>query len=234
MLTLHSMVGSLAREIEQVLSSAWARLILAALLGGVIGLERQLRHRTAGLRTNMFICMGAAMFTLLSKQLAEVPADSTRIAAQIIPGIGFIGAGSILHARGSVTGLTTAATIFVVASVGMAVGGGLYVTGIFATILILIVLAVIGKLEAHFQLFTVSSIYEVTGGNVEAMLREIKRILEEEKLTMRSIQLSSLEMESHVIFAVDAVREDQANLSVRLHDSNAFNSVKLVSGVEHE
>src|SRR5712691_8269970 len=102
------------------------RLGLAAILGGAIGLEREIKHRPAGLRTNLFICLGAAMFTLLSDELAvKHMGDHTRIAAQIIPGIGFIGAGSILHNRGSVTGITTAATLFVVASIGMAVGGGL-------------------------------------------------------------------------------------------------------------
>src|SRR5215467_14750041 len=96
-----------------------ARLVLAAVLGGIIGLERELKHRPAGLRTNMFMCFGSAMFTVLSLQLGG-PNDSTRIAAQIIAGIGFIGAGSILRDKGGVTGLTTAATIFVVASIGMA------------------------------------------------------------------------------------------------------------------
>src|SRR5881392_219584 len=115
------------------------RLSVAATLGGFIGLEREAKHRPAGLRTNLFICMGAAMFTLLSDQIAGQHAgDHTRIAAQIIPGIGFIGAGSIIHARGDlVTGITSAATLFVVASIGMAVGGSLYVTAIFATGLVL-------------------------------------------------------------------------------------------------
>ena len=103
------------------------RLVLAAVLGGTIGLERELKHRPAGLRTNMFICFGAALFTVLSAELAgEFTGDHTRIAAEIIPGIGFIGAGSILHAKNGVSGLTTAATIFVVASIGMASGAGLY------------------------------------------------------------------------------------------------------------
>ena len=110
----------LLRSRSFIASTNLARLLLAAILGGRIGLERQLRHKPAGLRTNIFICLGSAMFTLLSGELAgTVGGDHTRIAAQIIPGIGFIGAGSILHSRGSVVGLTTAATIFVVASVGM-------------------------------------------------------------------------------------------------------------------
>ena len=106
-----------------VVANSLARLVVAAVLGGIIGLERELRHRPAGLRTNMFICFGAALFTILSDVLAvEHLGDHTRISAQIIPGIGFIGAGSILHTRGLTTGLTTASTLFVVASVGMATG----------------------------------------------------------------------------------------------------------------
>src|SRR5437870_140742 len=113
----------LRQEMAVVLSSTILRLIVAAILGGIIGLERELHHKPAGLRTNMFICFGAAMFTVLSDELAAgFGGDHTRIAAQIIPGIGFIGAGSILHSRGSVSGLTTAATLFVVASIGMAAG----------------------------------------------------------------------------------------------------------------
>src|SRR5215472_13561368 len=118
-------------QVPAVVSRTLMRLVLAALLGGIIGLERELKHRPAGLRTNMFMCFGSAMFTVLSLQLGG-PNDSTRIAAQIIAGIGFIGAGSILRDKGGVTGLTTAATIFVVASIGMACGGGLYMLAVFA------------------------------------------------------------------------------------------------------
>src|SRR6185437_11029449 len=141
-----------------------AKLCLAALLGGLIGLERESKHRPAGLRTNLFICLGAAMFTLLSDQLATThTGDHTRIAAQIIPGIGFIGAGSILHARGDlVTGITTAATIFVVASVGMAVGGGRYLIAVFATALILLCLFLLGKAELRYSLKINFYTYEVT------------------------------------------------------------------------
>src|SRR5947199_4643850 len=161
----------LGSHMGTVLSGTIARLVVAALLGGAIGLERQLRHKPAGLGTNMFICFGAAMFTVLSDELAgSLGGDHTRVAAQIIPGIGFIGAGSILHARGSVTGLTTAATLFVVASVGMAAGGGLYVTAIFATLVILIALALLGKLERKFGMRSMLVTYEVTGKNTDAVL----------------------------------------------------------------
>jgi putative Mg2+ transporter-C (MgtC) family protein len=142
----------LRTEMGVILTSTVERLLLAAILGGIIGLERQFRHKAAGLRTNMLICFGAAMFTILSDQLAiRFSGDHMRIAAQIIPGIGFIGAGAILRERGSVIGLTSAATIFVTASIGMAAGGGLYMTATFATLVVLCALAVLGKLEDRFE-----------------------------------------------------------------------------------
>lgn len=232
--SLHALVDLLRNEAGVVLSSTLARLTIAAILGGIIGLERQLRHKPAGLRTNMFICFGSAMFTLLSKELAGNASDSARIAAQIIPGIGFIGAGSILHARGSVTGLTTAATLFVVASVGMAVGGGLYLTAVFATVLILLALAVLGKLEGRFALRTVLQSYEVTGRNVEAMLREANRLLASEKLTMQNVHLATTDGESRLVFAVDCERDEHETFSLRLHESNVFASIKTVGSTEHE
>ncbi len=231
---LHQSAILLRSELGTVLSSTLARLIVAAILGGVIGLERQLRHKPAGLRTNLFICFGAAMFTVLSRQLAASESDFTRIAAQIIPGIGFIGAGSILHSRGSVTGLTTAATLFVVASVGMAAGGGLYLTATFATIIILLALALLGRMERTFALKTVVTTYEVAGQNVESMLREVNRILEDEKLGMQRIHLAAGEPESRMVFAVDCEREEHTNFDIRLHESNVFSSVKTIGTTEHE
>ena len=136
----------------QLLGAAAERLVLATILGGIIGLEREFRHKAAGLRTNILICFGASMFTVISAQMADkFGGDHTRIAAQIIAGIGFLGAGAIIHAQGSVVGLTSAATIFVTASVGMAAGAGLYGTAIFATIVILIALVGLGKLEDYFE-----------------------------------------------------------------------------------
>src|SRR5260370_30305999 len=105
-------------SLEHLFSKMLGRLILAAILGGIIGLERELKHRPAGLRTNMFICFGAAMFTVLSLELATGN-EATRIASQIIPGIGFIGAGSILRDKSGVTRVTTAAPTIVLASIGM-------------------------------------------------------------------------------------------------------------------
>src|SRR5437899_11716142 len=108
------------------------KLILAALPGGCVGIERQMREKPAGLRTNMLICMGSALFMLIAVRLgAALGVDSSRISAQIITGIGFLGAGAVLHSHGFVLGLTTAATIWVVAGIGMAVGSGFYVIALF-------------------------------------------------------------------------------------------------------
>jgi putative Mg2+ transporter-C (MgtC) family protein len=232
--TVHQSLHQLWNELSGALSSTLARLVVAAILGGIIGLERQLRHKPAGLRTNMFICFGAAMFTVLSRQLAGTEADSARIAAQIIPGIGFIGAGSILHSRGSVTGLTTAATLFVVASVGMATGGGLYLTACFATVIILLALALLGRLERTYALRTIATTYEVTGRNVDSMLREMNRILDEEKLTLQRVHLASADPDFRIVFAVDCEREEQNVFFLRLHESNVFASVNTLGTTEHE
>jgi len=229
------MIERLGSEMSVVLSTTIVRLFVAAILGGVIGLERQIRHKPAGLRTNMFICFGAAMFTVLSDQLAGGHAgENTRIAAQIIPGIGFIGAGSILHSRGSVTGLTTAATLFVIASVGMAVGGGLYITAVFATGLLLIALAVLGRMEARYDLKSMLMTYEVVGREVDAMLSEVSRILEAEQFKMQSLHVVRNDEITRLVFSVDATVDDQKNLKIRLHQSSAFTSVLPVGVADHE
>ena len=114
-------------------------VLLAALFGGLIGTERQLSGKAAGLRTNMLICLGAALFTILSEKLG-VAASTTRIAAQIVTGVGFLGAGAVIQDRGGVHGLTTAATIWLVAAIGMACGFGLYMLAATATFTALVVL----------------------------------------------------------------------------------------------
>ena len=109
-------------------------LIAAAVLGSIIGIERQMSNKAAGFRTNTMICLGAAMFTLISMRLGAGE-SSTRIAAQIVTGVGFLGAGAIIRDHGGVHGLTTAAGIWLVASVGMACGGGMYGIAIVATVI---------------------------------------------------------------------------------------------------
>src|SRR5712692_6785788 len=204
--------------------SAIVRLLLAALLGGVIGLERELKHRPAGLRTNMFICFGAAMFTLLSTEISH-GIGPAYITAQIIPGIGFIGAGSILHARGLVSGLTTAATLFVVASVGMAVGGGLYVTAVFSTGMILLVLYTLGRIEDIFNLKIMAFTYEAAGKSSEDMIAEVNRLLETEHRMMDNVRIAQTPQHYRVQFTVDGTFGEKERLMAGLRESKVIESV---------
>ena len=214
--------------------SSITRLIVAAILGGLIGLEREFKHRAAGLRTNMFICFGAAMFTLLSERLAGVPSDAARIAAQIIPGIGFIGAGSILHMRGLTTGLTTAATLFVVASVGMAAGGGLYLTAIFATGLVLIALFSLGHMEETFNLKLLLSTYEVTGASLDEISNEVNRILETKHRMMQNVITGNTGQHLRVQFDVAGCNRDQKQLFQLMKASTVLSGVTSLGRVDPE
>ena len=134
------------------------RLALAAVLGGLIGIERELREREAGLRTHLLVSLGSALFTIvgaygfhefLSSGATVVRADPTRIAAQIVTGIGFLGAGAIIRQGLSVRGLTTAATLWVVAAIGLACGAGSYTTAVITTVLVLFALYPLRTIAYH-------------------------------------------------------------------------------------
>jgi len=127
------------------------RLFLAAALGAVIGIEREYHQKPAGLRTNMLIAVGSALFTLLSITVGRDGGSADRISAQIVTGVGFLGGGAILRHRSSVHGLTTAATIWVNAAIGMACGAGQLTLATAATVVTLIVLAVLPPVEAYFE-----------------------------------------------------------------------------------
>jgi putative Mg2+ transporter-C (MgtC) family protein len=124
-------------------------LLAAAVLGGAIGLERELRGKPAGLRTNIIICLGSCIFTIISTSLSG--SDPGRIAAQIVTGIGFLGAGAIIHSGIGIQGLTTAAGIWIVASIGMACGARMYFLALIAAFLTLIVLLLLSPLERKFR-----------------------------------------------------------------------------------
>ena len=128
------------------------RLLLAAAIGGLIGAERELRRKSAGFRTNILIALGAAIFTICSMTLGGGVGDPTRISAQIVTGIGFLGAGTILRNRDGVHGLTTAAIVWVNAALGVAAGGGQYRLAIIAAAITLSVLLVMGPIEAAIDL----------------------------------------------------------------------------------
>ncbi len=233
---MHDTYRMLSAEMSSVAAVSIVRLVLAAILGGMIGLEREMKHRPAGLRTNLFICFGAALFTLLSDQLAlEHTGDHTRIAAQIIPGIGFIGAGTIIHARQDlVMGITSAATLFVVASVGMAVGGGLYLTAIFATGLILFSLFLLGNAEKQFSIKLQVYCYEVTGQNTDEMTAEINRVLECIHSMAQAVQIAPTKQYVRLQFEVEGTRREQEQVLHGLRTSPVLEKVTSLGQVQTE
>ncbi|MFS0723740.1 MgtC/SapB family protein [Paenibacillus sp. 1P07SE] len=133
------------------------RLLIAVLLGGLIGFEREHSNHPAGLRTNILVCLGSCLLMLLSiygfsefVNEGNVRLDPARLAAQVITGIGFLGAGTILFTGKAITGLTTAATLWVVSAIGLAVGAGFVYASIFSTVMVLIILWALNKMEKRF------------------------------------------------------------------------------------
>jgi putative Mg2+ transporter-C (MgtC) family protein len=159
------------------------RLLLAAVLGGVVGLEREWSGKPAGFRTNLLICVGAALLTELSISVARAAdpmtlADPGRIAAQIVSGIGFLGAGTIIQSRAGVVGLTTAATLWVVAAIGMAVGAGAFVEAIGTTLLVVMALLVLGRLEGYVSRHR-EMMVRVTMGREPRTVDQVEALLDE-------------------------------------------------------
>jgi putative Mg2+ transporter-C (MgtC) family protein len=137
------------------------RLLAAFAAGAAVGLDRELHDKPAGLRTNILICVGAALFTIVSARMAGDAPDPTRIASGIVAGVGFLGAGSIIQRRGNVHGMTTAATIWVVASIGMAFGAGSYGIACVATGAIIVVLRALHAIEDLLARWRTTESWEV-------------------------------------------------------------------------
>lgn len=135
-------------DLNVVFEMTW-KMLLAVALGGLIGYEREIHGRPAGLRTHILVCFGAALFTIVSEQLAGIKYDPGRVAAQVVSGIGFLGAGTIIRQGSIIRGLTTAASLWTVAAIGMAVsvGGDTTVVAVIATVIVFATLGVIQQIE---------------------------------------------------------------------------------------
>jgi len=186
------------------------QLGLASVLGGAIGLERELGGKPAGLRTNILICLGSVLYTHLSIAMVGGGSDPTRVAGQIVTGVGFIGAGTILHARGAVVGLTSAATIWVVAAIGVALGSGFYLEGIGTTVVVLAVLAGLGRAEKLVQRQSMRSTINVHARQGPTVLEDLETLVR--RAGVEVIGVSSRQEN------VDLVIEFDIRGSKRLHD----------------
>lgn len=217
------------------LTSSVGRLGLAAVLGGIIGLERTIHRKPAGIRTNMFICVGAAMFTILSEVIPDASVgDRTRIASNIVQGVGFLGAGAIIHGKGSVSGLTSAATIWVVASIGLAAGASKYLLAIFATILILLALNLLGWIEAKLGLKVLTMSYEIKGSSSPQILEELNEILEEAHHSMQAMQVGRSQNLSRVLFNLTCTLPEHEKLLAKLRSQAGFESVASFNATSEE
>jgi putative Mg2+ transporter-C (MgtC) family protein len=201
------------------LHEMFLRLSVAALLGAVIGIERDLHHRPAGIRTSAFVCMGSALFTILSYELAKMFGDTsaTRIASNLVQGIGFLGAGAILREAGGLVGLTTAATIFVEAAIGMAVGGGLYAVGGYATGVVLFALVVLGWVARMANLKPRVMGFRITASHAEGIASEVQQLLESLKLKPQQFRVSMNGATSIVEFQADTGHRQQEQIVQRLN-----------------
>ena len=151
----------------------FCKLFLSCILGGLIGYEREARHKSAGLRTNILVCLGSCLVMMISVDIQDgTSADAARIAAQVVSGIGFLGAGAIMKEGLSVTGLTTAACLWVVAGVGLAVGLGFYPGALLTTFFVFSVLRVFGRYDSWMvreDNFAVAIVAENRPGVIQAV-----------------------------------------------------------------
>lgn len=173
-------------------------LLFAVLLGGAVGFERERRGKAAGLRTNILICVGAALFTRLSIELAGNGGDPGRIAAQIVTGVGFLGAGTIIRARGHITGLTSAATIWMVAAIGMGIGAGRLYEAAGATLLVIAVLGLLVRVERLVKAVGAVSVARVVVGPEAERVTEIEEMIKLAGLEIREVR-SELEGDRRIV-----------------------------------
>ncbi|MFC2343300.1 MAG: MgtC/SapB family protein [Negativicutes bacterium] len=171
------------------------RLVLSCVMGGIIGYERQARHKSAGLRTNILVCLGSCLVMLLSQSLyqdveGKTNADPARLAAQVVSGIGFLGAGAIMKEGVTVTGLTTAACLWVVAGVGLAVGAGFYVGAGITTALVFLICGYLTRFDfwmGHETFLTLSIVMVERPGQIS----RISNLLDMMHLKVRGIRMKA-------------------------------------------
>ncbi len=200
------------------LSSIIARLAWAALLGSIIGIERSVRRRPAGMRTGFCVSLGAALFTIVSVEIARRTGDTstTRIASNIVQGIGFLGAGVIIRERGSVVGLTTAATIFAVAALGMAAGGGLFALSGIACLMTLFALVFLVYLEDWLNLKPRYMLFRITVDSLDDLVKDVHHIFSELKVDIDNFQISADGGKNLIQFDADVSSRQQEKVLAAL------------------
>ncbi len=191
------------------------KLLMAVVCGGAIGFERELSRKPAGLRTNVLICVGATLFMIVSRHIGGgAPyTDPARLVAQVVTAIGFIGAGVILQSRGSITGLTTAATILLVGAVGVTIGEGMFTVAVMVTLLIIAVLVVLRRVERAFVRRRRLFHYLLKTTDAPQALARLLDLLEREGLRLDDFSVLDLTEGRHELrFAVVTSLEENSRL----------------------
>jgi putative Mg2+ transporter-C (MgtC) family protein len=190
------------------------RLLWATLLGSVIGIERNARRRPAGMRTSACVAIASALFTIMSVEIARATGDpsTTRIASNIVQGIGFLGAGVILREGGSVVGLTTAAAIFAIAAMGMAAGAGFYRVSGVAALVILLALVLFVYIENLFNLKPRYMLFRVSSNQTQDLVPEVHGIFSRLGIDLDNFQVS-MTGEKHLIqFDAEVTHRQQESI----------------------
>lgn len=207
------------------------KLLLAVGLGGLIGLERESSHKPAGFRTNILICVGSAMMMIVSMLVLQgkegSAGDLTRIAAGVIAGIGFIGAGTIIQAAESVMGLTTAATIWAVGGLGLVIGAGYYIPALIFTGIIIMTLVIFRQIESQYMKKTIYRYHLKTKYSKDVLIH-IKKLALHEGIRIRELTLKKEKDLSIADFAFSCTQEKEQKFNQGLLELEDILEIKIV------
>jgi putative Mg2+ transporter-C (MgtC) family protein len=221
---------------QQVVSNeAVKRLLIACFLGALVGIEREWKGQSAGIRTNLLICLACAFFTLMSPILAgDNGSNKGQVAANIVQGIGFLGAGLILHNKARISGLASAASIFTVASIGMACGAGLFLPALIATVIVLVAMAIIGFVEWKVSLKTYPLIYEARGSDGDNMLVSILDAMDKQQLRLYGVERDAIGVLQRVSFSLSATKRRHEHMRKLLLVEPAISELKTFRDPEED
>ncbi len=207
--------------------TVFGKLLIAEILGGFIGWERERRGRPAGLRTHLLLCVGVTLMMLVSEHIfvhyqvyksdSVLRIDPARIAAQVVTGVGFLGAGTIMRFRASVRGLTTAASLWVVSGIGLAVGSGFILPAVFTTIIAIITLIFLPKVEGEMEKDKYMTIKMLISGQ-EHFLDNIKNILEKNSVKLRNYKFEKDVQKKEIVYDMNVKFKDERKLVLATDD----------------
>jgi putative Mg2+ transporter-C (MgtC) family protein len=190
------------------------RLFMVILVGGLIGAEREFRSKSAGFRTMILICLGSFLFTTFSMMIGNTTND--RIASNIVTGIGFLGAGVIFKTDNRINGITTAATIWATAALGMGIADGAYLIVLFSTAVVLAALFLLTKLEFYIDRKNQSVIYRVTSVYKEDLLKEYEKILEDCGLRFKKLKRTKSEQNITGVWIVQGPEQNHNEFTKKM------------------